>query len=157
MAAALNRNIYDAHPILQDAWFFVKREWEKWHDEETLLLNEVSRPLTVQRAYYAQGREPIAKINALRKEAGLAPIGEAEAKKIVTKLLPGKSKHGLIPSCAIDILIMVNGVISNDIKLYKALADMIRDHNPRIVWGGDWDSDGKSDDEKFLDLAHFEL
>jgi peptidoglycan L-alanyl-D-glutamate endopeptidase CwlK len=26
-----------------------------------------------------------------------------------------------------------------------------------VRWGGDWDHDGKSKDEQFLDLGHFEL
>lgn len=26
-----------------------------------------------------------------------------------------------------------------------------------VRWGGDWDQDGKSKDERFLDLVHFEL
>lgn len=26
-----------------------------------------------------------------------------------------------------------------------------------LRWGGDWDRDGRSEDEKFLDLVHFEL
>lgn len=154
---ALDRNISNAHPILQDAWHYAKREWEKWHDDTALLLNEVSRPLKVQRAYYAQGRQPLVVINELREMAGLAPIGAAEAKRIVTKLVPGKSKHGLKPSAAIDIYVMVEGKISNDLQLYKALADIIRDRQPSVVWGGDWDSDGESKDEQFLDLVHFEI
>jgi peptidoglycan L-alanyl-D-glutamate endopeptidase CwlK len=27
----------------------------------------------------------------------------------------------------------------------------------KIRWGGDWNQNGKTDDEKFLDLVHFEL
>lgn len=153
----LNRNINDAHPILQDAWFWAKREFERWHQGATLFLNETHRPLAIQRAYYAQGRKSLKEINDLRTKADLAPIGADEAKKIVTKLVPGKSKHGIKPSCAIDIFVMVGGKISNDDKLYKALADIIRDRQPSVVWGGDWDSDGRSDDERFIDMPHFEI
>ena len=30
-------------------------------------------------------------------------------------------------------------------------------HGVKIRWGGDWDRDGRSADERFLDLPHFEL
>lgn len=157
---SLNRNLNDAHPILKDAYEYSVREWSKRYpkaNDPKVMLNEVHRTLEVQRAYYAQGRQPLAKINELRALAKLPAIGVKEAKKVVTKLLPGKSKHGLKPSRAIDALIIVFSQISNKIELYKEFADIMRDRQPSIVWGGDWDSDGKSDDEIFLDLAHYEI
>jgi len=59
---------------------------------------ETRRTKEVQEAYYAQGREPLSRINALRSLAGLNPIGEAEGKRIIT--WTRKSKH--IDGLAVD-------------------------------------------------------
>lgn len=46
-------------------------------------LAETYRSPEVQRAYYAQGRQPLAEINRLRKLAGIPPIGAQEAARII--------------------------------------------------------------------------
>ena len=50
------------------------------------------RTMAEQRAYYAQGREPVNQVNALRFAVGLAPIMEAE-NTVVTQAAPGESYH----------------------------------------------------------------
>lgn len=46
-------------------------------------------------------------------------------------------------------------------KRFYYMAGMVgaiaKDMNIKIRWGGDWDSDYDFDDQKFMDLAHFEL
>lgn len=60
---------------------------------------ETVRTLLVQKAYYAQGRAPLEKINALRREAGLWEIGPEEAKRVITWTLQSRHLSGM----AIDI------------------------------------------------------
>jgi hypothetical protein len=45
---------------------------------------ETLRTAEVQAAYYAQGRKPLAEVNALRQKAGLYLINEADNQKKVT-------------------------------------------------------------------------
>ena len=54
-------------------------------------LNEVKRTEAVQRAYFAQGRNPLALVNSLRKLAGLYPLAKSENKYKVTWTL--RSRH----------------------------------------------------------------
>lgn len=80
------------------------------------------------------------------------------------------SKHNQYPSMAIDsgpyhvqlgntdwkdelaFAVFAGHVMCTARKLYqeKKITHLIR-------WGGDWDMDGRSRDERFIDLPHFEL
>ena len=152
-----NREIGNAVVALQKAWAFVRLEWVRaFPFGPTLILAEVFRAPETQAAYHAQGRKPLEEVNRLRKVADLAAINASE-NKVVTYRQAGTSKHELLPSRAIDIMVMKNGQISNDPIYYRKLADLLRAHNPKIVWGGDWDGDQRSDDEKFVDMPHFEI
>ena len=55
---------------------------------------ETRRSMATQRAYYAQGREPFEEVNAKRRAAGLFEIGEAEARRIVTRTLDSRHLYG---------------------------------------------------------------
>jgi len=48
-----------------------------------------------------------------------------------------------------------------DVERFKKLAQCVLAAadklGVRVRWGGDWDMDGDSADERFLDLPHFEL
>ena len=71
----------------------------------------------------------------------------------------GQSKHNSLPSKAVDV---VPYPIDWDDREYfshfagyvKALADQM---DIKIRWGGDWDMDGRSTDETFSDMPHYEL
>jgi hypothetical protein len=155
---AQDRNIHNATPALQEAWAHVQAHWDvRWGGEVRPVLVEVHRSAAVQRAYYAQGRQNLSLVNNLRKAAGLAPIGAEENRNVVTYRRPGRSKHEKMPSEAIDILIMKGRIIVNDPAWYRRLADMMRSYNHAIIWGGDWDGDQRSDDERFVDMPHFEI
>lgn len=77
----------------------------------------------------------------------------------LTTLEPGKSKHNLNPSLAVDIapypidwedrtrFFLLAGF------MFQAAADL----NVRIRWGGDWNMNWVHTDQKFHDLPHFEL
>lgn len=54
-------------------------------------LNEVLRTPATQKAYHAQGRQPLSEVNRLRKEAGLYLLGPEDNEYEVTWTL--KSRH----------------------------------------------------------------
>lgn len=153
-----NRDIKDATPRLQRVWAHVEKNFAKLHpDFPKLILAEVYRSPDLQRAYYAQGREPVARVNSQRRLVGLAPISEAENRKKVTNSKPGQSKHQRMPSEAFDALFVEGKTIVQDEKYYTALAVFIRDFDPEITWGADWNRNGKTSDEGFVDRPHFEV
>ena len=98
-------------------------------------INETRRTLAIQEAYYAQGRQPREKVNAMRARAGLWLISEAENKTIVTSTL--KSKH--IEGKALDICPADKDgspLWNAPKEEWQKISDVMK-----IVgfeWGGDW-------------------
>lgn len=87
-------------------------------------------------------------------------------KKGTTKTL--NSKHCMQDTGyghAVDLLPYIKGVSSTDIwdkkDAFKAVSDAMFEAanklNIKIRWGGDWNQNGRSDDETFYDGPHFEL
>lgn len=68
-------------------------------------------------------------------------------------------KHNTLPSNAIDIAPCP--LDWNDSLAFARLAGYVQavadSKGIRLRWGGDWDRDGQSKDERFLDLVHLEL
>lgn len=60
-----------------------------------------------QKALYAQGRQPLAQVNALRKAAGMGPITAKANLGTVTKAKPGSSLHNF--GLAVDMVPVENG------------------------------------------------
>lgn len=90
-------------------------------------LGETFRPPAVQAAYYAQGRQPLAKINALRHAAGLQPIGAVEAGRVITKAQPGQSAHNFMPARAFDVqLVKADGSIDWTEAAYRGFAAYVK-------------------------------
>lgn len=62
---------------------------------------------------------------------------------------------------AVDLGAYLDGEVRWDWPLYYEIANAMiaasRAENVPIRWGGDWDSDGEYDDEKWRDGPHFEL
>jgi peptidoglycan L-alanyl-D-glutamate endopeptidase CwlK len=74
----------------------------------------------------------------------------------------GDSAHNYMPSVAIDVAPGWDGALNwNDSKAFAALAKEFRATAKALKiplrWGGDWDMDGQTSDEKFVDSPHFEL
>jgi peptidoglycan L-alanyl-D-glutamate endopeptidase CwlK len=80
------------------------------------------------------------------------------------------SKHNTFPSLAIDAgpyFPELKNTDWEDVKAFAcfagyviATADRLLDEGKithRVRWGGDWDMDGRTLDQKFNDLPHFEL
>lgn len=80
------------------------------------------------------------------------------------------SKHNRLPSMAVDAgpyFIELGNTDWDDMLAFAQFAGRVKQCaeylfsrgliTHRIRWGGDWDSDGRTRDHKFLDAPHFEL
>ena len=69
------------------------------------------------------------------------------------------SRHNTNPSLAVDIIPYPTGWKKKENFYY--IAGMVKaiaiENGIRIRWGGDWDGDNDFTDQRFNDLAHFEL
>jgi peptidoglycan L-alanyl-D-glutamate endopeptidase CwlK len=69
------------------------------------------------------------------------------------------SKHNELPSRAVEVA--AYPINYDDVKRQAFLAGFIKavavDLGISIRWGGDWDSDSLTTDQKLQDLPHFEL
>ena len=76
-----------------------------------------------------------------------------------SKLKFPQSKHNSLPSKAVDVV--PYPIDWNDIKRFhdfgKYVLKIAKAMDINIRWGGDWDMDGETKDEKFIDLPHFEI
>ena len=90
---------------------------------------------------------------------------EGNSKTLNSKHLPQHNyeneEHNGV-SHAIDLWPIVNGKVPwKDYSAFKSVAEAMFssaiDLGVELRWGGDWDRDGSSDDEHWLDLPHFEL
>ena len=115
---------------------------------------ETKRSESVQRAYYAQGRETLAVVNIKRRSAGLAEITESENKNKITWTL--KSKH--IEGRALDVVPVIDGKISWAITSKEIAAAYMRigmiGEAAGLSWGGRWTPIDKFGIGK--DAPHFE-
>jgi peptidoglycan L-alanyl-D-glutamate endopeptidase CwlK len=98
---------------------------------------ETLRTRETQEAYFAQGRKPLAEVNALRKAAGLYLLGEAEGKRVVTKTM--ESVH--LTGGAADIAPVVGGKIpwaitAESAGLWKEFGRLGQESG--LEWGGSW-------------------
>jgi peptidoglycan hydrolase-like protein with peptidoglycan-binding domain len=106
------------------------------------------RTFKEQTALYAQGRQSLGAVNALRKDAGMSPISATENKGVVTKVKAGGSFHNY--GLAVDVVpLKANG--QPDWKApsstWKAIGAAGKKQG--LEWGGDW--------AKFKDQPHFQL
>lgn len=106
---------------------------------------ETVRTLPVQKAYYAQGRAPIEKINEMRREAGLWEISPEEGKRVITWTLQSRHLAGM----AIDIAPLTGaGRIAWNAPFETWERIGVIGESCGFSWGGRW---------KERDLPHFEV
>lgn len=69
-----------------------------------------------------------------------------------------ESPHNYMPSPAFDIAFInpLTQKLSWDIIYFRRFADIIRKVSPLVRWGGDWNDNGKTSDEKKPDGPHYE-
>ncbi len=69
------------------------------------------------------------------------------------------SKHNTLPSVAVDVA--PYPVDWQDTARFARLAGYLEriahEQGIAIRWGGDWDRDGRTNDERFIDMPHIEL
>ncbi|MBD2768453.1 hypothetical protein IC235_11185 [Hymenobacter sp. BT664] len=86
------------------------------------------------------------------------PAGASEAGRIVTYQKAGTSNHNKLPSWALDVaLLQPDGSVKWDAGALLLFSRLMLAANARVVWGGDWDHDGCTDDQQLHDWPHFEL
>ncbi|MBL8575112.1 MAG: peptidoglycan-binding protein [Hyphomicrobiaceae bacterium] len=70
-----------------------------------------------------------------------------------------RSRH--LTGHAVDVVAMIGNRISWELPLYFPIRDAFvtaaHELGVTIRWGGDWDGDGSTSDESFVDSPHFEL
>jgi peptidoglycan L-alanyl-D-glutamate endopeptidase CwlK len=75
-----------------------------------------------------------------------------------TKHFPD-SKHNVMPSVAVDLA--PHPIDWKDTARFARLAGYLQavadDLGIEVRWGGDWDGDGRTADERLVDMPHFEL
>jgi peptidoglycan L-alanyl-D-glutamate endopeptidase CwlK len=80
----------------------------------------------------------------------LYALGRTVKGKIVTNAKAGQSKHNSYPSKAFDIaFIGLDKKLNWNKKYFKMFADIVKEVEPSIVWGGNFKS--------IPDAPHFEL
>lgn len=179
----LSNSIEDLDPDLALCYEEAKADWKRdypagpWPE-----LNETRRSEAVQNAYYARGRASVAEVQRLYKAAGLYGIGPIEATKWATNAKYGQSAHNASPdeyASAFDVKFRVLVPVPGKPGAYKAGPDITWESryytafggymikaasrllaagkiSDKVVWGGDWNQNGKTSDEKRPDLPHFE-
>ena len=155
-----SRDIKDLTPAMQVFFQKFKNEMDK--AKISFAVTCTARTVKEQQALYAQGRQKLSEVNALRKMAGLDPITAEENKRKVTWTLASKHIVDLDDnnpdnnlSRAFDIVITKNKKATWDIKV-----DVNENQKPDYIeageigervglkWGGRFSSP---------DYPHFEL
>jgi len=91
-------------------------------------------------------------------------------KNNLSQLTFPNSKHNQLPSMAVDAgpyFVELKNTDWEDEKAFSLFAGYVKATAHRLLyekkithrvrWGGDWDNDGRTSDETFSDLPHFEL
>lgn len=72
-----------------------------------------------------------------------------------------ESMHNWLPSKAVDVAPWSNGIDWKDhlafARLFGIIEECANRRGVRVRWGGDWDSDGESNDQTFMDIGHLEI
>lgn len=77
----------------------------------------------------------------------------------LSKLKFPNSKHNRFPSHAVDVVPypIDFGDLGRIYQFGFFVVDLAKKMGIKIRWGGDWDMDGDTKDQKFNDLVHFEI
>jgi hypothetical protein len=71
------------------------------------------------------------------------------------------SKHNYLPSKAVDFAPWNDGIDWEDhlafARVYGHIEAVAAARGYQLRWGGDWDKDGSSTDQSFMDIGHLEL
>ena len=121
-----------------------------------VIVTSTLRTEAEQVALYAQGRQSLIAVNALRAEAGLGPIDEQDNSYTVTEASgkrvidggTGRSEHQL--GIALDVCPLANGSAIWPAPTDPRWAEIAQSFKAQgFVWGGDWTD--------FKDYPHYQL
>lgn len=155
-----SRKIEDLTPEMQQLYMKFKDKMAA--AKISFLITCTARTVKEQQALYAQGRQTLKEVNALRKMAGLPSITEAENKNKVTWTLASRhivdlddGNTGNDKSRAFDIAIIKDGKATWDVKVNVNQNDQPDyleagsiGESVGLKWGGRF---------KSPDYPHFEL
>jgi hypothetical protein len=141
--------LMELDPAAQPAFTSFLKRLDEVIDDARYFVFEGRRSASVQEAYYAQGRERVAEVNAKRAAAGLYLLRNEKDNYIITWTL--KSKH--IDGLAMDVL-PADGARNPtwDLAHFFGVFKIIRDcaFASGLVCGADWPSPN-------TDWPHYEL
>jgi peptidoglycan LD-endopeptidase CwlK len=146
-----SRRIEDLNEILAAAWTKAAQAYGRdYPDKPQPFITCTHRTNAEQRALYDQPRDG-------KDNNGNGIIDDKSEK--VTQALPGQSPHNYLPALAFDVAFInpVTQKLDWGAEQFKRFAELIRIHQPLVVWGGDWNQNGETRDERFPDAPHFEL
>ena len=137
-----SRDLDHCEPELKSRFLALKADFEAKTGRQ-LFLTCTYRSPAKQAELYQRGRRGI---------AGEGKVTNCDGVKI-------KSRHNFFPSQAVDVCVDTDPgpgkVIVWDKAAYAPLGPLSKVHG--LKWGGDWNGNGRSDDENFLDCPHLEL
>lgn len=126
-----------------------KRRLGQCHPKLQRLLEEVDRRLM---------KRQVMDLTVVCGHRGQAEQDAAKAAGRSTKAWPD-SKHNRLPSPAVDVA--PYPIDWHDRARFARLAGFIEavaaDLDIEVRWGGDWDQDGRTADERLIDMPHLEL
>lgn len=144
-----SRDMAHAHPELQRRFGGFKAEYEAQTGRE-LFITCVWRSKELQFEYFQVGR-------VLQGDVWVV----VNKQLIKTKIdgIHTKGRHNVFPSQAVDTAIDFDPGpgkhLSWDAVAFEPFAVLAPKHG--LVWGGDWNGNGSSEDERFIDRPHLEL
>lgn len=135
-----SRNPADLHPRLAAAFALAAAQWAKKNPTRPApKLCQTFRGKAEQTAFWAQGRRPLAEVNALRAKAdNLGPLTEAQNKAKVTNATFGLSAHNVLPAGAFDVYFDAgHGKADYDWHLFAEFNVLLKAIDADIQWLGD--------------------
>jgi hypothetical protein len=131
----IHRDIESLRIDFQETVLFVLEEFKKRRIPYSIL--ETFREQGVQDCYYAQGREPLEKVNSLRKANGLYLLSEKE-NNVITKTRNSNHTKGIaIDIAPFDVYSGRNIWNYND-PVWKKIAEIAKELENSVSWGGNW-------------------
>lgn len=145
-----SRSLDDLHPLLAQAYRAARDQFhQQFPNLPQPFVTCTYRSQAEQAALYAQGRQPLAEINRLRKLAGMLPTNATEGGRRVTNAQPGQSAHNFKPALAFDVaFITTDQKVDWNESLFQRFAPLVLSHR-QTEWGGSWTG--------FKDTPHFQL
>lgn len=149
VGVAESRDMTTAHPELQRRFALFDADFRAETGRQ-LFITCVWRSCEKQFEYFQVGRV---------LQGGVWVVVNRAIVKTNIDGMTKKGQHNIFPSRAVDVAIDFDPGpgkhLSWDASAYIPFAHLALKHGLR--WGGDWNGNGRTDDEKFVDRPHLEL